>query len=118
MATKLIKPNWQNTGQGNLILQGDGFYVSYNPNPGESDIGKMYNKIGKERYGLEAKAEETALVNESDATNYHILNGDFRKEYETAFPLGFAECKKVFDKHKDKDESDWSTEKALKKNET
>lgn len=59
---------------GNYVLDGDGFFISYNPNPG----------AGISSFAADNGGDETALCagkKDSDI-EYRILNGDFRAEYE------------------------------------
>jgi len=70
--------NWKKTGGGNYILEGDGFYISYNPNP-----------LGP----------ETALVKDG---KFLILDGDYEERVES-----FEECHKFFKDHLDR-RSWWS----------
>ena len=86
---------WEkNEGAGNYILEGNQFYISYNPNPGffwSSDL----------------VPPETALVimNEN-GVKFLILEGDFRKEYEKRID-NLEECIKFFKENK-KHKSMWS----------
>ena len=66
-------------------MEGDGFYVSYNPDP------------------VLGSGPETALVIDG---KFLILDGDFRKEYEERVH-SFEECHKFFKDHLDK-KSRWS----------
>lgn len=84
-----------------LILQGEGFYISYNPRCGD---------FGMSIFGGGEITEETALVKEGEDKAYYILNGDFRKQYEKLFPLGFDECYKLYLKNKKKHGSGWSSD--------
>lgn len=88
--TNWIERNfWNST---NFILKGKDFYISYNPNT--SSLG-VFGGDG----------EETALVKDD---KYYILNGDFRKEYESIVEQGFDICKEFFDKKAKNSISDWS----------
>lgn len=61
-------------GAENLIMRGDGYYVSFHPGPFGADDGA-----------------ETALYVDG---SYYILNGDYRKQYMGASTL--AECMGIF----------------------
>jgi len=90
----------KNPGWSNEILEGDGFYISYNPNPG----------MGISLFDGDDHSDETALVKEDDTENrYRILNGDYRKEYEKLAPLGFEKCLKFYNKESIDNGSSWST---------
>lgn len=84
------KPNWVMTPNGNWILQGRGFYISYNKSP------------------FLGSGEETALLIEEDGV-WRILDGDFREEYEKEFWKGAKACLKVYERNI-KDRSEWSTD--------
>lgn len=61
----------------NFSLQGDGFFVSYNPDPDAADTDEG----------------ETAIVCDE---GYLILNGDFRSSYENLVPQGLDACKRFY----------------------
>ena len=98
---------WKNLGS-NSILQGKGFYISYNPSTGANHMGGLLTNLGN-ALGADLKdGEETALcIEKKSGKEWAILEGDFRKEYEKAFP-SLMRCKKVYEKNKDK-RSNWST---------
>lgn len=84
----------------NEILEGDGFFISYNPRPWS----------GFSIFKSDNNSDETALVKEDDPDNkYRILNGDFRKEYKRLAPLGFKACLDFYNEIKTKHDSSWST---------
>lgn len=74
----------------NCVLNVPGFYVSYNPGPMAADDGQA----------------ETALVKDSD---YYILNGDFRAEYEALVPQGFDACLAFFREKEFEHGSSWTS---------
>ena len=79
----------------NMVLSGDGFYVSYNPGEGPlaPDDGKP----------------ETALVIKNvRGPTFLILNGDFRKEFENLIDQGCDACRMFYEIKKVKDRSSWS----------
>ena len=78
-----------------FILEGEGFYVSYNP----SVYGGLLNE----------PTEETALVKDGEEKAYYILNGDFRKQYEKLVPRGFCVCYGFYLINKGLYGSKWST---------
>lgn len=82
----------------NSMLSGEGFYVSYNPDPSSSELGAFMD------WGSDNGGPETALVVDGV---FLILNGDFRKEYEIAHP-DIEACRAVYEKHKGKHDSSWS----------
>lgn len=83
----------------NYKLEGDGFFINYNPNPG-AEIASFRG---------DNRSSETALVEKAEDRNYRILNGDFRKEYEELAPKGFEACLEFYDKMAPKYNSTWST---------
>jgi hypothetical protein len=78
------KEVWEDMG-GNFLLRRKNYSISYNPHP---------------MIGYEGK--ETALIKDS---NYFILIGDFRKQYQKL--KTYTECKKFFVKNK-KFKGSWS----------
>ena len=92
------KIEWKQNSR-NMVLQGDGFYISYNPNVRSNFIGwivdiilRFFLKINKASTG-----EETALIKEEIGNRkFYLLNGDFRKEYEKLVLEGFDACYKFF----------------------
>jgi len=94
-----MKSRWtRNLGlfSSNYILKSvDGFYISYNYNPGG----------GAALFESDYDSDETALVSDD---KFYILNGDFRKEYEELIDQGFFACKEFFDNQSDEIKSSWS----------
>lgn len=105
----------------NEILDGDGFYISYNETPGGG-----LSLFAPDVCENDIPCNETALVEklyeskEEDVLIFRILNGDFREEYEEAFPKGFDACLAVYDEYKEdrasswSDEDEWMEEKRMK----
>lgn len=92
-----------NPNQPNELLKCDEFYISYNPKTVDNAIGDMLSAIT----GIPNGKEETAIYGPDKI--WYILNGDFRKEYEAVFPLGFEACIEVYRRnilHR----SEWSTD--------
>ncbi len=81
---------------GNKVMRSKKFYVSYNPNP----------CAGMSFFAPDSGWDETALCVDG---SFKILNGDFRNEYEEAFP-SLEKCLEVYEKHKESADSSWSTE--------
>lgn len=79
---------WQQTGFGNLIFEGDGFTVSYNPDCSVSLAGILAAFLGIDQ------SEETALI---VGDKFLILNGDHREEYERLGDL--RSCVAYFESH-------------------
>lgn len=107
MKTKLAWTPLRN----NFVLSGDGFYISYNPSTGSDPLGSSLTELGNILASMAGEepledGEETALCYDG---RFDILKGDFRAEYEKAFPKGLAECKKVFKKHEKTARSNWTT---------
>lgn len=95
----------------NSILRGNGFYISYNPSTNVGVL-KTFNDIGN-LLGIGERANvETALCVKNKkkitGTEFFILNGDFRKEYEKLLPKGVKACKAFFNSKKKKHASGWS----------
>lgn len=84
-------------GSKNYILQGDGFYISFNPDPNSSHFGAMF--------GSDNGDSETALCKDGA---YHILNGDYRVQYEKLMPGGWIACKKFYNQQSAHADSSWS----------
>ena len=103
--------NWEKTYSGNLILRGDDFYISFRGDArgGDNPILEMTNMLGGV-FGVKTGATETALCVANSDEKWRILNGDFRKEYEAAYP-SLEACIAVYDEHKAECRSDWSTDK-------
>ena len=90
----------------NEVLEGDGFYISYNKDTGTDHLGGMLTELGNTLGANLKDGTETALCYEG---RFDILEGDFRKEYEEAFPQGLGACKEVFKKHEAEHRSNWTT---------
>lgn len=91
-----MKIKWEITPMGNYILNGKGFFISYNSNPGG----------GISMFDGDYGSDETAIVTDK---GYSILNGDFREEYEKLVPEGLDACIDFYKKHEE-DKSSWSSE--------
>lgn len=97
---------WQISGAGNSILEGEDFYISYNPCPG----------MGLRMFMGDGGSDETALVIEGEDKKFLILNGDYREEYEKLFPFGLEKCIEFYEKHKKESQSSWATDYRSSKN--
>ena len=83
------------TGTGNDLLKGDGFYVSYRANEAPDIFGiHAIATLFGDPCGTEPWAGETALYSPDGV--WMILQGDYRREYATAVPQGFAACEAVY----------------------
>lgn len=113
-----MKKEWK-LNNGNEVLIGDGFYISYNPDCSSSATMKQINSLGHEMGKLigeiieKRPGSETALVHINDINSnfdrtYFILNGDFRDQYFDLFDKGFEACHKFFES-KPEFHSGWST---------
>lgn len=80
----------------NYMLQGDGFYISYNP----GEYG------GMPFFDADNSSDETAICKDG---RYFILNGDFRREYEKVVDKGIDACMKIFKKNRAL-KSSWSND--------
>ena len=78
-------------------LQGDGFYISYNADLSASVFGSLFDS--------DDGGPETALCKDG---KFHILNGDYRVQYEKLVPQGFDACKKFYDQQSAHSDSMWS----------
>jgi len=96
---------WKKIGNNtNEILEDENFYISYNRNTQTPIFCEIFNAFSGEEV---TDGEETAL----NANNkWYILTGDFRKEYEAAFPQGLDACMKVYNRFKDEFRNNWSTD--------
>lgn len=83
---------------GNEVLDGDGFYISYQPDTAAGPFGAFFSGNGE-------TLDETALVKDG---KFFILNGDWREQYAELVPNGWDACKSFFDKHADEHKSVWS----------
>jgi hypothetical protein len=81
----------------NYVLNGDGFYISYNEAPPDMGMG----------FGSDDGGDETALCRDG---KYHILNGDFRDAYAGLIDQGFDACFEFFTKQNNV--SSWSSKDA------
>lgn len=84
---------WVDRGR-NSTLNGDGFWVSFNPNPGTS------------LFGRDDDGPETALCYDG---RYDILNGDFRDAYERLVPQGLRACRAFYEQQSAHADSSWTT---------
>lgn len=106
-----MKQHWEQNTR-NLILSGDGFYISYNSNTfgGHGVFTDIHNAlaplVGEE---LAKDCEETALYDRKTAT-WYILEGDFREDYDQAFEGGLETCLAVYYRNSAKHRSTWSTD--------
>ena len=92
---------WEDSGNPftkNYILRGDGFFISFNPDPSASMLGSIF--------GSDDGGPETALCYEGE---YYILNGDYRDAYERLLPQGYDACKRFYDQQSAHADSSWST---------
>ena len=88
-------------GKNNYILEGDGFYISYNSAP----WGGVFPM-----FAADNNSDETALcIEKGDQILGYILNGDFRKDYEQVVNQGLNACMEIYKKYKKKYNSSWST---------
>lgn len=98
------------TPHGNELLDGDGFYLSYRAAPAPEAA--LYDDVLGPLVGITDRSPggaETALYTKNDGC-WRILNGDFRAEYEAAFPGGLLACLAVYDRHRSECRNDWSTD--------
>jgi len=91
-----VKTKWESTGRGNAILEGEGFFVSYNPSPG----------MGLAMFQSDTGGAETALCYNN---RFDILNGDFRKDYEKIVGKGLGACQEFYKIKESECNSSWTT---------
>ena len=89
------KTKWTTTIMGNQILERNNYYISF-----RSDTSELGSPFEGDDNGL----GETALCYDG---KFAILNGDFRKEYESLSSL--EECLKFYESKKAEFGSMWST---------
>jgi hypothetical protein len=91
---------WEKLNEDREMLEMDGFWISFNRNPGG----------GVRMFRSDTDNGETALCRtEADGdTKFYILNGDFRKEYSELADKGFQACKDFFDS-KEEHRSSWTS---------
>lgn len=110
---KARKAEWK-IQENNSLLEGDGFFISYVADTSKTfrmELTELANLMGNLVDVNFKDGEETALcVIDGKAREWLILEGDFRKEYEEAFPLGIKAVKKVYEKNKKASRSSWSTD--------
>ena len=96
---------WTDLGS-NQILDAGNFYISYNGYPDNKNfLGELAALLSGDE-SMKDIREETALY---DGKKWRILNGDFREEYEAAYP-DWKNCLAVYRKHKAQPRSPWSTD--------
>lgn len=87
------KKGWQKSGSYNSVLDGGDFYISY------AETAAMGGWAG------DGDGIETALCKDG---HFHILNGDYREQYEKLLPDGFDACKRFYDQQSAHSDSRWS----------
>jgi hypothetical protein len=96
---KIINQDPDMKGIETFVLEGNGFFISYNPSCRKGDIIFFH--------GFDNK--ETALIKEDV---YLILNGDHRKEYELLIDKGYEACKKYYESQNNQ-RSMWSSDNDM-----
>lgn len=95
-------------GFANQVIRGKGFFISYNKATGKDPISEAIAGFAQ-ILGLDARNGEPETAFKEDNGEWKILKGDFRKEYEAAFP-SITKCRAVYEKNKAKHRSNWSTD--------
>lgn len=99
-------------------LRGDGFHVSFNPNPGRrlealkgDPLYDALAALGQPEYRTERDdCPETALVRGPGlGAEYRILLGDWRQQYEALIPQGWEACLAFFEANRMLHGSPWTT---------
>lgn len=103
---------WELCGN-NVILQGEGFYISYNDSTGQKDpslyeASQYMDKFLGALLGQEVQRQEETAICFDDS--FLILNGDFREDYEKLVDKGLDICIEFYNKHKAELQSIWSTD--------
>lgn len=102
--------DWLVTESGVYLLFGNGFRISYNP----STLYTFNHRKMRDpdfSFPEDIDNEETALYVQHD-DYYLILDGDFRKEYETCTTL--KQCMAVYQKLAPRYKSRWSMDRFIK----
>lgn len=90
------------SGEVHTVIDGDGFFISYNPNTsntfGLTFVSALFAGDGD-------TPAETAIVKDGD---FYILNGDFRERYRPLVPQGFDACLKFYKANMAEHGSSWS----------
>lgn len=89
--------DWREGPGGNLMLDGEGFHISY------QDF--KNSPFGPTSFGPDGDQPETALCKDG---NYYILNGDYRSAYENLLSQGFEACLNFFQDNASAHKSSWS----------
>ncbi len=100
------KDVWKATGSGNVVMQRDGWFVSYNPNTAAGHMAGLLTDLGNLLGGNLSDGEETALKNENG--DWKVLTGDFRKEYEDC--RDYAAAVEVYEKYRGEHRNNYSTD--------
>ena len=99
-------------------LRGEGFHVSFNPNPGRRlealDGDPLYETLkalaSPEYRTARNDAPETALVRGDGLdADFRILMGDWREQYEALVPQGWEVCLAFFEANRVLHGSPWTT---------
>jgi hypothetical protein len=100
---------WLKMPRGNLILENESIRISYNRTAGDTNdlLVSMIQRIGGAN-GDESNPQEETAFYDIKKDIWRILKGDFRDEYEVAFP-DYNKCLAVYEKHIDQ-RSGWSTD--------
>lgn len=96
----------------NFVLESpNGYYISFAPNPTSTifgvDMAELVRSMGGNNE--DRGTPETALYASEGDKLWRILDGDFRAEYEAAFPDWEASLA-VYNKYKKDHRSSWSTD--------
>ena len=92
------KTKWNHLERNSVLDSKEGFYISYNINPG----------MGFSLFASDNNSEETALVQKKRRPYSRVLNGDFRKNYEKIIDKGWKVCLAFYNKKKKKFGSSWT----------
>ncbi len=94
---------WEQGPTANETLQGEGFYISYNPNPSAAPGMEIWSMFG------DNTKEETALCfNDKGRDKFLVLNGDFRNQYAELVPQGLQACIDLYFANPER-HSEWSS---------
>lgn len=99
-------------GKENYVLDGGPeFYVSFQPTPGSLSGFPFLSDFFAGDAG-DAVPETALCVRYPSGHKFHILNGDFRKDYEGLVPQGLAACLAFYESQRAEYRSTWSTDDA------
>ncbi len=108
----MTNSKWTPTGQGNLLLTGDNFVISYRDFSDEAESDGLVDLLAGLATALSGNSEHTKKQKEtalcSPDGKFYILNGDFRKDYEGIASQGYDACLTFYKSQMEDHNSVWS----------